>query len=321
MTNRALSIVSLALLAACSGEDSPSQEVQALWHCEYTGGFSDQEVCREYHGPGWVEAGARTECDEQGGVLAAGSCAEPATLGTCVIPAGEAQWIHVIGAGDDTATCSTLKQVCETFENGDFVIAPTCEGKTDDPPPQLEDPTAELVCRDPLPGEPPGLAQDGKVCTWQALAGCTEPGRNFADYVSCGPLYPVRGYYPAPPAPEAEPDPRMQDPDYAATLAWVKQQIEACSCVCCHQSSKTPQGAVIWDTELDGNFVNSFSPWGLAFMAGFADSSILGAIPAAENNGFARDVTGTPTTDVDRLVEFFAAELERRGYSPEDFTK
>lgn len=320
MHNREWSILSLILVAACSGEEAPSRDEPARWHCVYTGAFSEQEECREYHGAGWAEAGARVECDDQGGVLASGSCAEPATLGTCVIPAGEAQWIHVIGAGDDTATCSTLKQVCETFASGDFEIAPACEGKTDEPPPPLEDPSAELVCRDPVAGEPAGQGEGGQVCTWQALAGCTEPGRNFADYAACGPLYPVRGYYPAPPAPETEPDPRMQDPEYAAAVAWVKAQIEACSCVCCHQKSKTPAGAAIWDTEFDGNFINSFSPWGLAFMAGFVDSSILGSIATDENNGFSRDITGMPTTDIDRVVEFFTAELEHRGYTPEDFT-
>lgn len=321
MRTHVLSILPLALLAACSGEESPSRDEQALWHCVYTSNFTEQEECREYRGQGWDEAGARAECDEQDGVLATSSCAEPATLGTCVIEAGEEQWIHLINAGDDTSTCSTLKQVCETFADGDFEVSPACEATVNDPPPELEDPGAKLVCSDPREGEPAGTGEGGKVCTWQAMAGCTEPGRNFADYADCAPLLPVRGYYPAPPAPETAPDPRMQDPEYAAAVAWMKQQIEACSCVCCHQASKTPAGAVIWDTEFEGNFINSFSPWGLAFMAGFVDSSILGSIDAAENNGFSREITGMPTTDIDRVVEFFTAELEHRGYTPEDFSK
>ena len=70
----------------------------------------------------------------------------------------------------------------------------------------------------------------------------------------------------------------MADPAYAAEVEWIRGQLSACSCVCCHQGSVTKEGATIWDLELEGNFLNSFSPWGLAFMAGFVDSSILGGL-------------------------------------------
>jgi hypothetical protein len=111
----------------------------------------------------------------------------------------------------------------------------------------------------------------------------------------------------------------VADPEYAAELAWVTEQASACACVCCHQASATPEGAAIWDTEAAGNWINTFTPYGLAFAGGFLDSSLLGAYPAAENNGFDRASTGLPTTDPARMAAFFARELEHRGLSPADF--
>jgi hypothetical protein len=322
MFRRALFILSLSVVSACGDSDPPAPAQEGkLWHCDYINSFSKQAECREYRGAGWSEANARTECDDQSGALAAGACAAPATLGTCVVPESAGAEIHILFTGEDTSTCSTLNQVCETFASGDFMPTAACEGKTDDPVPPLGEPDTQLVCVDPQPGEPPGQSEGGKVCTWESLNGCTELGRNYADYVSCEPAYEARGYYPAPPAPESAPDPRMQDPAYAAEVAWVKAQTEACSCVCCHQGSRTPAGAAIWDTELDGNFLNSFTPWGLAFMAGFVDSSILGYRPAEENNGFSRETTGMPTQDPERVLKFFTEELAHRGYTPEDFAE
>jgi hypothetical protein len=89
--------------------------------------------------------------------------------------------------------------------------------------------------------------------------------------------------------------------------------------VCCHQTSITPDGASIWDIEAQGNWINTFSPYGLAFAGGVLDSSPLGAYPAADNNGFDRSATGLPTTDIARMQAFFAAELAYRGLSPDDF--
>lgn len=319
MTRKMLFVLSLSVVAAaCEGSD-PAAGPGEVWSCVYTNRFSDELTCQEYRGTGWTEGDVSADCAEEGGAVAAGACADPATLGTCVIPAGDGRSIHVIATGDDTSLCSTQRQVCETFASGDFTPTAACEGKLDDPPPQPEEPTAQLVCAEPLPGEPTGQSEGGKVCTWESINGCTELGRNFADYASCEPIYPVRGYYPAPPAPETAPDPRMQDPAYAAEVAWVKAQVEACSCVCCHQGSVTPAGAAIWDTEFNGNFLNNFTPWGLAFMAGFVDSSIFGSRPAEENNGFSRDVTGMPTQDSERLLKFFTEELAHRGYTPDDF--
>lgn len=177
-----------------------------------------------------------------------------------------------------------------------------------------------LVCQDPVAGEPAGQSEGGQVCTWQMMSGCTEPGRNFSDYASCDTVRTQRPYAPAPPPePPVAQDPRMQDPAYVAELDWVREQVEACACVCCHQGSKTPSGASIWDIEAEDNWVNTFSPYGLAFAGGFIDSSLLGAYPASENNGFSRENLGIPSTDPERMARFFEGELVFRGMSPVDF--
>ncbi len=306
----------LAAAGGCGAAEAPDAAVR---NCSYTNTFTETPECREYHGA-WSEMEAGDECTMQSGSLAEGACAQPATLGTCVLTITDEQEVRIVFTGDDISQCPVLSQACVTFLRGDFVATDTCADHVDDPLPQGEpeaDPLVERVCMAPVDGEPAGMSPGGEVCTWSSIQGCTEEGRNYADYASCEPTY-ARGYYPDVPAANEGADPRMADPSYAAEVEWIRGQLNACSCVCCHQGSVTKEGATIWDTELEGNFLNSVSPWGLAFMAGFVDSSILGQMPAADNNGFARDVTGMPTTDTKRVLEFFTAELAHRGYTPDD---
>ena len=255
------------------------------------------------------------------GTLASGPCEYPSTLGACVLPGEPDAYVRLVFPGADASLCQATQTGCELFAGGTFTPSDLCE----DPNPPA-DPNAvvfqwpTLECRAPQGGEPPGMSEGGEVCTWTMISGCTEPGRKFSEYGACEPVLTQRPYHPvAPPPPPAEPDLRLDDPVYAAEQAWVTEQVEACACVCCHQTSITPMGASVWDIEGQGNWINTFSPYGLAFAGGFLDSSLLGAYPAADNNGFDRTATGLPTTDIERMRAFFAAELEHRGYTPEDF--
>lgn len=175
-----------------------------------------------------------------------------------------------------------------------------------------------LECRDPLPGEV-GQGPNGQVCTHNAISGCTEPGKRFADYAACDVVKTQRPFFPKPPAGASAPDdPRLSDPAFMSELGWVTSQIEACACVCCHDGSQSEGKAGEWDIRAPGIWTDSISDTGLALFTGLADSSVLGAYPAEENHGFDRSQSGIPTTDTARMKAFFLAELERRGITQEE---
>ena len=309
--------------AACQEPSPPPNTVETqqtiLGHCVYMNPFSNTQECREFRGTQWTAAEATDECRGQSAELTTGACSFEQTLGECVLKGEAEKVVALIFPGSDAAACATMELGCEVFAGGVFAPSSVCEGKTDDTPVTpgttvFTPPTR--VCKDPLPGEAPGLSEGGQVCTWQMISGATEPGRHFADYASCSTVLTQRPYYPTGPGGiPTTPDARMDDPAYAADVAWVKEQVEASACVCCHQGSITPKGAAVWDIEAEGNWVNTFSPYGLAFAGGLLDSSLLGAYPASENNDFDRETTGIPTTDPARMRAFFTKELESRGFA------
>jgi hypothetical protein len=173
-------------------------------------------------------------------------------------------------------------------------------------------------CVEPL-DDKPGNGPDGKVCTNVAISGATEPGRYFPDYGSCDIVLTQRPFWSVPPAAASLPDdPRLDDAAYLAELGWVSEQIEATGCVCCHDSKQLGKQAGEWDIRLGPLWLDSLSDTGLALFAGLADSSSLGAYPAADNNGFERDVTGVMSTDAARMKAFMLAELARRGISEDE---
>lgn len=314
--------LALPLLAApgCNKTGDPDIPETLLGTCTYTNRFSDREECREYRGEDWSADEAQADCREWGAEFEeGGTCDYAAILGACILGGGE-QLIRVVVPGSNPDSCRSQERGCELFGGGLFVPGPICGGED---LPEAEGQAFQwpvLECRPPLADEPAGAGPEGDVCTWSMISGCTEPGRRFAEYASCDMVRTQRPYGPVAPNPlPVDPDPRLDDPKYAEELAWVTEQVEACACVCCHQASITPEGAAVWDIDLPGNWINSFSPYGLAFAGGFLDSSLLGAYPAAENNGFDRASTGIPTTDPARMAAFFAAELEFRGSSPDAF--
>jgi hypothetical protein len=178
------------------------------------------------------------------------------------------------------------------------------------------------VCKDALPGEPPGQGEGGQVCTWTLISGSTEAGRRFDDYASCPDVLTQRPYWQAPPrATTAKDDPRLADAAFMAEVAWAKAQVESSACVCCHTDRLAPDGASQWATDADGIWLDGVRDSGLAMLAGLADSTALGAFPAAENNGFDRSVVGVPTTDAARMKALLLGEWKRRGLTDADAAK
>ncbi len=294
-------------------------EPAAAGRCDYVSRFTSTEECREYAGAGWTDDAMTSDCDAwEGAVTPAQACSTDAELGRCVVEEGAEQTIDIVFYGDDRGLCAGRRSACETFVQGAWEPAEICEGNPQ--PGDDEPPLPTLICKDPLPGEPPGNGPDGQVCTLEDIRASTEEGRNFADYISCDVIRSSgRPYYPYPVPDDAEQDdPRLDDPAYVSELEWVKTQIRASSCVCCH-STDTPSGPSNWYLEQPGNFINGFFDSGLAFGSGWVDSSVFGALDPAENNGFEREIAGIPSTDGPRMRDFFIAELERRGLTEEDF--
>lgn len=300
-----------------TGEAPPS----VAGRCDYTSPFTQSPECREYVGTAWTDADVTAACADLSGDLGIGeACRADDVLGRCILDGGTDRELHIVAYGTDPETCGTQKTGCEVFGGGDWEPAAICgddDGGGSSGLPVFEPPV--LVCRDPLPGEPPGQGENGQVCTWQSISGCTEEGRHFEDYASCDSVYTQRPYYYAPTAERpVQPDPRMDDDAFVAELDWVRSQVEASACICCHSESITPNGPSNWYVDAGGNWLETFYDSGLALGAGWIDSSAFGAHPPQDNNGFDRSI-GIPSTDPLRMQAFFIAELEHRGLEPDDF--
>lgn len=173
-----------------------------------------------------------------------------------------------------------------------------------------------------LEGEPGGDGPDGQVCTWEAISGATEEGRRYVDYASCEPVLSQRPYWAYDVPSSAIPDdPRLDDPAWVAEFEWVTGQVESSACVCCHSADLAPDGPSGWYLEADGVWLDTVDDDGLAMLAGWVDSTAFGAFDPDDNNGFARELTGQPTTDPARMRAFLEGELDRRGLVPGDFSE
>lgn len=321
-------VLTSSLLASCGKKDVPTIPEEIVGSCRFYNGFARADQCTDYHGE-WAPDQAQAECAGWGGTLTMGqACNLPEVLGYCVFQK-DGLYFRTSLPGNDPGGCGGAQRGCEFFGGGAFDPGPVCGGVDPDASPGITGPGVfqqpTLRCQDPKPGEPPGRSADGKVCTWEMISGATEEGRAFVDYASCDRVRTQRPYYSAPPAPEASrPDPRMSDPAYVGELGWVKKQIEAAACVCCHSTS-APKGPSNWFLESPGNFINSFYDTGIAEGAGWITSVGLGAYPAAQNNGFSRATpidpnhSIFPTTDDARMRRFFEAEAALRGLTREQY--
>jgi len=253
-----------------------------------------------------------------------GTCAPEEFLGYCIFEQDGMQ-IRAAVLGNDANECGKNKFGCQTFANGYWEESAICSGE--DEIVVLEDPfpQPELICMDPLPGEPPGQSEDGQVCTWQIVSGSTEEGRRFSDYADCSVIQRQRPYSPVDPNPlSLQEDPRMSDPVYVAEEDWVRGQLRASACDCCH-SSLAPSGPSVFNSDFSGNMANQFSDRGIAMGAGWIPTEGFGSYPPEENNGFWRSspedphLSALPTTDPDRMKAFFEAEALLRGLNEKDF--
>ncbi len=308
----------------------PPLPEKVVGHCIYKNAFSGMQECKEYLG-GWTSTEATNDCkNNNSNIVIDKKCgiADNERYGDCIfiIDKDKDKYARVELPGKDGSRCAGMQRGCEFFGGGSFVPTAVCGGKTTPPTgplPIFQQP--EYVCKAPKAGEPPGKGPNGQVCTWSAISGATEEGRNFEDYGNCDMIRTQRPYYPVPPNSTAkDEDPRLKDPAYVKENEWVKAQIRSAACVCCH-TTNAPQGPSNWYLESGPNWVNSFGPRGLAMGAGWIDTVGFGAYPPEQNNGFTRTTpdnpnhTAFPTTDDARMRRFFEAELAYRGKKREDF--
>lgn len=331
-----LTVLGILCIAPGCGGGFPVPELptKVIGHCLYTNPFSRAQECKEYVGE-WKVQDATNDCKSQDSAIVLNKkCGytDDKRFGECIFIVDKAKDIfaRVELPGTDKSMCESMKRGCEFFGGGSFVPSPLCGNikATDPNKPQQALPVfqqPELICKTPRKGEPAGKGPDGKVCTWGAIAGATEPGRSFEYYGNCNMVRSQRPYYGTPPEPGADKaDPRMKDPAYVKELTWVANQIKATSCVCCH-STKAPDGAANWYLESGPNWINSMSSRGLALGAGWINTVGFGAYAPNKNNGFTRPTPDNPThgafttTDDTRMRKFFENELKFRGKTREDF--
>ena len=317
--------VALTFIFGCSSSSTGETEVALIpltepVMCQFTNPFSQEAECKQYTGAAWTMTSAKADCEQgqynQPGTFDLGTCALPSILGTCRVNLDPELSYALSLGGDNADFCSTTARACVNFVGGSFETARLCAGQYVDTPPVGTEPLVfewpTQTCQPPLDGEAQGNGPDGHVCTWNLISGCTEEGRQFFDYGSCDSVWTNRPYYAVPGRPVAdESDPRMADDTYLEESAWVKSQVEACACICCH-TERSPDGPAKWSTDAGPLWTDTMSDTAISLFAGYVDSSALGAFDPADNNGFDRINSALPTTDVARMRAFFQQEFERR---------
>lgn len=319
-----LAPVLLPLVAACGLSDKPVLSDVLVGSCEYTSRFTGEPECRDYLGT-WSVEDAAADCTRLGSELVADEgCGELEALGWCLTD-DDGQQMRIAILGDDPGRCGSSETGCEFFGGGYWDPAPICGGDVEIV--VLDDvfPRPELICVEPLAGEPEGQGPDGQVCTWEMISGATEEGRIFSDYAECETVRKQRPYGPVPYNARYDlPDDRMDDADYAADVEWFRGQLRSAACICCHDQ-QAPQGPSVFDADAPGNVLNQLNDRGIAMGAGWINTVCFGAYPPEENNGFERaDLDDPfhsifPTTDMERMIAIFEREGAHRGLSKADF--
>ncbi|MDG1959140.1 MAG: proteinase inhibitor [Candidatus Binatia bacterium] len=289
--------------------------------CDYRNPFSGLFECKHYSGEGWTEDGAQGDCvggplGSPGEFHAGIACAVEPSLGSCPVEADESLDFVIEIGGDQGRDCAASAQACTGFMGGTFYASQNCYGY-DLPPMSSGGGEATIFqwptrsCVPAHDGEPEG-ATDGEVCTWNLISGSTEEGRLYVDYGDCDVIYTNRPYYPLGPwANPPESDSRYDDDEWIEEADWVQAQVRSSACVCCH-SEDAPQGPARWSVDAGPLWTDTMSDEAIALFAGITDSSVLGAFPPEQNNGFDRINSAIPSTHPDRMKAFFLGELDRR---------
>lgn len=103
---------------------------------------------------------------------------------------------------------------------------------------------------------------------------------------------PTESWYKAGPADPPDPDPRLTDGEYA----WLRSELERCTCSCCHTAAYGGPGVFQWDLDFQPMWIDSASGWSLDVLTGAVDS----------------EDQFLPTDDPERLEALIEREKDRR---------
>ena len=314
------------LVSACSPSSKPVLSTTVIGHCEYTGPFSKMNECKDYLGT-WTFDDSQKDCTDMKGTFEGGTICKPAEyLGVCLL-AAKPQQNRTYIVSTDPAKCGSARTGCETFGGGYWDVSPICGGANDELVVlQNAFTRPERVCLTPAASEPAGHSANGQVCLWQGIHGATEVGRSFRKDANCEKSRSGRPYYAKAADPRyQQPDARRSDPAYLAEEAWVRAQINAASCVCCHSAASPNGEASIFDIDREGSLANQLTNRGVAQGSGLVNTIPLGGWPSDQNNGFLKsdlehpDLSVFLSTDPARMKAFWVKEQEYRGLTAANF--
>ena len=187
-------------------------------------------------------------------------------------------------------------------------------------------PTRE--CRDvdtldaEIPSESIEIGPDGteQVCVWENTTGTVPDGNNFNQVAVCDKVFTQAPSWFVEPTQVHESDPSiLEDEDYRTESDWVRDQIRSSGCACCHASSIKSGNTSGFDVDAPLVWTDTIENYQLAQMTGlYEEHRNFGFLDPAENHGFSRRDTMFPSTDPERMRDFFVAELERRGVPQSD---
>lgn len=313
---------SVFVLSACPRpSEGPQLSTTVIGHCAYTGPNSRLSECKDYLGA-WKTADAEKDCTKdlrgtyEGGTIC--SPVESETLGVCLFgnkPEQNRTWI----VSTNTNKCNGGRTGCEVFGGGYWNPSTLCGGAN-----------TEIVVLEGMWKRPTRVCTDdgdgGQRCVWNSIHGATVEGRSFRDDAKCDDSRSGRPYYPKDPDDRyAMTDDRRTDSTYLAEEAWVRSQINATSCVCCHSSAAPNGEASIFDIDREGSIANQLTDRGIGHGSSLVNSIPLGAFPADINNGFIKSDWAHPdysvflSTDPARMKTFWMKEAEHRGLTAESF--
>lgn len=323
MSARSLALVVLASLTACPAPSELSTMV--VGRCSYTGPQSKLAECKDYLGA-WKLADSEKDCGDLKGAFVGGVvCTPTETLGFCIFATSPAQNRTYV-ASNETSKCSSARTGCELFGGGKWTPSGLCGGSNDEIV-VLENAFTEpqRICFTPPAGEPRAPGATGQICVWESIHGSTEENRSFRKDAKCENSRGGRPYYSKDADPRyGMPDARRTDPAYLAEETWVRAQINASSCVCCH-SAAAPNGASIFDVDREGSLANQLSDRGVAHGSGLVNSIPLGGFRPEVNNGFEKSDLVHPdnsvflSTDPARMKRFWEKEQQHRGLTAANF--